>query len=125
MATGWSEMAAVDLIGSYNYALVALSVLIAMFASYAALDLASRVTAAGGWTRALWVLGGIFAIWVEVSTPCTVAWIVLTWRSEAETSTVSDESPTTSVAFPFAVWSTFTVIGNRVVLKLLASILRT
>src|SRR5438874_395660 len=51
-------MAAVNLIGSYNYALVALSVLIAMFASYAALDLAGRVTAAGGWTRAVWLLGG-------------------------------------------------------------------
>src|SRR5260370_1214493 len=45
-------MAAVNLIGSYNYALVALSVLIAMLASYAALDLAGRVTAAGCWTRA-------------------------------------------------------------------------
>src|SRR5580704_6499149 len=55
-------MAAVNLIGSYNYALVALSVVIAMFASYAALDLASRVTAAGGWTRALWVLGGACAM---------------------------------------------------------------
>src|SRR5258708_16655106 len=51
-------MAAVNLISSYNYALVALSVLIAMFASYAALDLAGRVTAAGGWTRAVWLLGG-------------------------------------------------------------------
>ncbi len=47
-----------NLIGSYNYALVALSVLIAMFASYAALDLAGRVTAASGWTRAIWLLGG-------------------------------------------------------------------
>src|SRR5213593_1810886 len=55
-------MAAVNLIGSYNYALVALSVLIAMFASYAALDLASRVTAAGGWTRAVWLLGGAGAM---------------------------------------------------------------
>src|SRR5436305_13516503 len=55
-------MAAVNLIGSYNYALVALSVLIAMFASYAALDLASRLTAAGGWTRALWLLGGAGAM---------------------------------------------------------------
>ncbi len=55
-------MAAVKLIGSYNYALVALSVLIAMFASYAALDLASRVTAAGGWTRAVWLLGGAGAM---------------------------------------------------------------
>jgi PAS domain S-box-containing protein len=50
------------LIGSYNYALVALSVLIAMFASYAALDLAGRVTAAGGWTRAVWLLGGAGAM---------------------------------------------------------------
>jgi PAS domain S-box-containing protein len=55
-------MGAMNLIGSYNYALVALSVLIAMFASYTALDLASRVTAAGGWTRALWVLGGACAM---------------------------------------------------------------
>jgi NO-binding membrane sensor protein with MHYT domain/nitrogen-specific signal transduction histidine kinase len=52
----------VNLIGSYNYALVALSVLIAMFASYAALDLAGRVTAAGGWTRAGWLLGGAVAM---------------------------------------------------------------
>src|SRR2546425_5227284 len=57
-----SQMAAVNLIGSYNYALVALSVLIAIFASYAALDLASRVTAAGGWTRAVWLLGGAGAM---------------------------------------------------------------
>jgi len=62
VATGWSQMAAVNLIGSYNYALVALSVLIAMFASYAALDLAGRVTAAGGWTRAVWLLGGAGAM---------------------------------------------------------------
>src|SRR6267143_1972379 len=51
---GWT----VNVIGSYNYALVALSVLIAMVASYAALDLAARVTAATGWTRAVWLLGG-------------------------------------------------------------------
>jgi PAS domain S-box-containing protein len=55
-------MAAANLIGSYNYALVALSVLIAMFASYTALDLAGRVTAAGGWTRAVWLLGGAGAM---------------------------------------------------------------
>ena len=55
-------MAAVNLIGSYNYALVALSVLIAMFASYAALYLAGRVTAAGGWTRIVWLLGGAGAM---------------------------------------------------------------
>ena len=62
MAPGSGQIAAVNLIGSYNYSLVALSVLIAVFASYAALDLASRVTAAGGWTRALWVLGGAGAM---------------------------------------------------------------
>src|ERR1700681_2499980 len=56
------HMAAVNLIGSYNYALVALSVVIAMFASYAALDLAGRVTAAGGWTRAVWLLCGAGAM---------------------------------------------------------------
>src|SRR5437879_10901213 len=55
-------MAAVNLIGSYNYALVALSVLIAMFASYAAWDLAGQVTAACGWTRAVWLLGGAGAM---------------------------------------------------------------
>jgi PAS domain S-box-containing protein len=55
-------MAAVNLIGSYNYSLVALSVLIAIFASYAALDLAGRVTAAGGWTRGVWLLGGAGAM---------------------------------------------------------------
>lgn len=51
-----------NLIGSYNYALVALSVLIAMVASYAALDLAGRVTASKGWSRAAWVLGGAVAM---------------------------------------------------------------
>src|ERR1700751_4887319 len=55
-------MGAMNLIGSYNYALGALSVLIAMFASYTALDLASGVTAAGGWTRGVWVPGGACAM---------------------------------------------------------------
>jgi PAS domain S-box-containing protein len=55
-------MAAVNLIGSYNYALVALSVLIAIFASFAALDLAGRVTAASGRSRAIWLLGGAGAM---------------------------------------------------------------
>ena len=51
-----------NLIGSYNYALVALSVLIAIFASYTALDLAGRVTAARGGTRLAWLLGGAVAM---------------------------------------------------------------
>src|ERR1700746_344903 len=55
-------MAAVHLTGSYNSALVALSVVIAMLASYAALDLAGRVTAAAGWSRVVWLLGGAGAM---------------------------------------------------------------
>src|SRR6201984_2919772 len=62
VATGWSKMATAHLICSHNYTLVALSVLIAMFASYAALDLAGRVTAAGGRIRAIWLLGGAGAM---------------------------------------------------------------
>src|SRR5688500_16877151 len=43
---------------SYNYWLVGLSLLIAIFASYAALDLAGRTTAAQGTRRLAWLLGG-------------------------------------------------------------------
>ncbi len=55
-----------NLSGSYNYALVALSVFIAMFAAYAALDLAARVTAATRWTRAIWLLGGAAAMGIGI-----------------------------------------------------------
>lgn len=48
--------------GSYDYRLVALSVLIAMLASYAALDLSSRVTAARGRVRFAWLFGGAAAM---------------------------------------------------------------
>ena len=44
--------------GSYDYRLVALSVALAICASYAALDLAGRITAAQNWARALWLGGG-------------------------------------------------------------------
>src|SRR5271168_3442770 len=47
---------------SYNYRLVALSVLISTLASYAALDLAGRVTAAQGRFRLIWITGGAFAM---------------------------------------------------------------
>src|ERR1700733_1460357 len=50
------------LIGSYNYLLVAVSVLIALFAAYAALDLAGRVTAARGLMRFAWLGGGAMAM---------------------------------------------------------------
>ena len=48
--------------GSYDFRLVALSVAIAVFASYAALDLAGRVTAARSWTRRAWLAGGSAAM---------------------------------------------------------------
>jgi NO-binding membrane sensor protein with MHYT domain len=50
------------MVGSYDLGLVALSVLIAILASGAALDLANRVTAARGRARALWLAGGAFAM---------------------------------------------------------------
>jgi two-component system sensor histidine kinase/response regulator len=53
---------AASLAGSYDYRLVALSVLIAMLASYAALDLAGRLTAARGRARFVWLTGGAVAM---------------------------------------------------------------
>ena len=56
-----------ELVGAYDYRLVALSVLIAILASYAALDLAGRLTSAHGKARLLWLNGGAvamgFGIW--------------------------------------------------------------
>ncbi len=48
--------------GTYDSWLVALSVMLAMVASYAALDLAGRVTAAQGWARAVWLTAGAVAM---------------------------------------------------------------
>jgi len=53
---------AVTLTGSYDYRLVAVSVLIAILASYAALDLAGRVTAARGRVRFIWLTCGAAAM---------------------------------------------------------------
>jgi len=50
------------LAGSYDYRLVALSAFIAMLASYAALDLGGRVTAARGNLRLIWLAGGASAM---------------------------------------------------------------
>ena len=44
--------------GSYDDRLVVFSIVLAMFASYAALDLAGRVTAARNWARLVWLAGG-------------------------------------------------------------------
>jgi signal transduction histidine kinase/DNA-binding response OmpR family regulator len=54
------------LVGFYDYRLVALSVLIAIFAAYAALDLAGRVTAARGMARFAWLSGGALAMGIGI-----------------------------------------------------------
>jgi diguanylate cyclase len=50
------------LVGFYDYPLVALSVVIAVFSSYVALDLAGRVTVARGLARFAWLAGGASAM---------------------------------------------------------------
>ncbi len=48
--------------GSYDYPLVALSIVLAIVGSYAALDLAGRVTMAHGLARAVWLSAGSVAM---------------------------------------------------------------
>src|SRR5580704_511845 len=50
------------IVGSYDYPLVVLSVVIAIFASYVALELAGRVTIARGLARLAWLAGGACAM---------------------------------------------------------------
>ena len=50
------------LVGHYDYRLVALSAIIAVLASYAALDLAGRVTASGAAAASSWLTGGATAM---------------------------------------------------------------
>jgi len=64
--------------GSYDYRLVALSVVLALFASYAALDLAGRVTAAHGWVRAIWLSGGASAMGLGIWAMHYVGMLALT-----------------------------------------------
>src|ERR1700733_280715 len=54
------------MVGSYDYGLVALSVSIAVLASYAALDLSGRVTFAHGRARLLWLSGGSLAMGIGI-----------------------------------------------------------
>jgi len=54
------------LTGSYDYGEVARSILIAIAASYAALDLAGRVTAARGRARTAWLVGGAIAMGIGI-----------------------------------------------------------
>ena len=62
-----SENAAMT--GSYDYGEVSRSIVIAVAASYAALDLAGRVTAAHGRARLAWLTGGALQ-WVSASGRC-------------------------------------------------------
>ncbi len=55
-----------DLTGSYDFLLVALSAVIAVLASYAALDLAGRVTSARDRARFLWLSGGAVAMGIGI-----------------------------------------------------------
>ncbi|HEY1498338.1 MAG TPA: EAL domain-containing protein [Acidobacteriaceae bacterium] len=52
--------------GSYDLALVAVSLIIAVLASYTALDLASRVTAATGRAATWWLAGGSVAMGIGI-----------------------------------------------------------
>jgi NO-binding membrane sensor protein with MHYT domain len=52
--------------GSYDYAEVARSVLIAIAASYVALDFAGRITAASGRIRMAWLGGGAIAMGIGI-----------------------------------------------------------
>ncbi len=54
------------MVGSYDFRLVTLSVLIAVFASYAALDLAGRVTSARRGARSMWLSGGATAMGIGI-----------------------------------------------------------
>jgi two-component system sensor histidine kinase/response regulator len=57
---------ALSFVSAYDYRLVVLSILISIFASYAALDLAGRVTSARGVIRILWLSGGAIAMGVGI-----------------------------------------------------------
>jgi two-component system, sensor histidine kinase and response regulator len=54
------------MMGHYDYGFVVLSIVIAVFASYAALDLAGRVTSARGRTRYVWLSCGAMAMGIAI-----------------------------------------------------------
>ena len=64
--------------GNYDYRLVTLSVVLAVFASYAALDLAGRVTSARGRARAAWLGAGAAAMGVGIWAMHYVGMLALT-----------------------------------------------
>ena len=50
------------MVGTYNYWMVILSIVVAILASYAALNLATRITASKDATARAWLLGGAFSM---------------------------------------------------------------
>jgi two-component system sensor histidine kinase/response regulator len=54
------------LVGSYDYRLVVLSILIAILAAYTALDLGERITASRDWARIYWLLGGAASMGIGI-----------------------------------------------------------
>ncbi|MGB3681618.1 MAG: PAS domain S-box protein [Rubrobacteraceae bacterium] len=61
-----TNLAQESLNGTYNFFLVALSIVIAVISSYAALDLAGRITVAKGRAGWTWLAGGALAIGVGI-----------------------------------------------------------
>jgi diguanylate cyclase (GGDEF)-like protein/PAS domain S-box-containing protein len=72
------EMNSMTLSGSYDYRLVALSIVLAIVASYAALDLAGRVTAAHGGARWVWLSAGAAAMGLGIWAMHYVGMLALT-----------------------------------------------
>ncbi len=54
------------LIGHYTFSLVLVSVLVAILASYTALDLAGRIATAKGRAKLLWILGGALSLGIGI-----------------------------------------------------------
>lgn len=54
------------LIGHYTFSLVLVSILVAILASYTALDLAGRISTAKGRAKPLWILGGALSMGIGV-----------------------------------------------------------
>jgi NO-binding membrane sensor protein with MHYT domain len=63
---GTTGQIAAPLAGSYDDRVVVLSIFIAISASYAALDLCGRISAARGWARPAWLVGGALALGVGI-----------------------------------------------------------
>ena len=56
----------IAIVGSYDNLTVVLSILIAVLASYTALDLGERVTAARGAARIAWLISGAIAMGIGI-----------------------------------------------------------